>query len=243
MKMDIFIRTYHKDAQWLIYLLRSIRKYCSGYNEFIVACPISDLHQIRELVDTHGTGIRSIRLVITEDDYGNGYMAQQHTKMMADTYSNADYIGFVDSDCIFVTRNSPETWMVGDKIRYLITHYSSLGDTVPWKGITEKALRFECPFETMRRHPCVFPREVITHCREYMEKIHGKPLKSYIYEQPNGSFSEFNVMGSYARQMEPEKFMFVDTAHNPLPPEILKQRWSYGGITPEIAAENDRILL
>lgn len=241
-KMDMFIRTYRNDISWLSYLLRSIKKFCSDYHEFIVACPISDLHHIGNLLYVLRLDIPNMRIVVTENDDGNGYMGQQFDKMNADTYSDADYIGYVDSDCIFTTPNTPNTWFVGNKIQYLITPYEVLGNTVPWKGITEKALKFDCPFETMRRHPCVYPKDVIKHCREYIEKLHGKSLRTYIMEQPTGQFSEFNAMGSYALKMEPENFLFVDTTKNPLPPEILKQRWSYGGVTSDIAAENEKIL-
>lgn len=238
--MDLFIRTYRGDAAWLSYLLRSIKKFCSGYHEILVAYPRSDAAILEPLIDSRN--VTGLRKVVVDDDAGTGYMAQQYTKMTADIHSTADYIAFLDSDCLCTVPNNPQTWMEGDKIRYLITPYEILGITVPWKPITEKALKFECKFETMRRHPCVFPREVITHCREYMEQIHGKPLRDYISEQPHGSFSEFNVMGSYALQKESEKFMFLDTTKNPLPPEVIKQRWSYGGLTPLIFEENERIL-
>jgi len=234
MKMDLFIRTYRNDAGWLRYLLRSIQKFCSVYNEIIVACPKSDAGIIRRVVGEYP--ITGMRLVLVENDMGSGYLEQQYTKMTADLICTGDYIGFVDSDCIFILPNSPDTHFVDGKIRYLITPYECVPTALKWKPITEAALGFPCPFETMRRHPCVYPKEVIAHCRAWIEFMHHRSLHSFILEQ---GISDFNAMGSFALEREPEKFMFEDTTKHPLPPEILKQRWSYGGISPEIAAENE----
>lgn len=237
MKMDFFTRTYRGDSQWLSYLMRSIPKFCSGYNEFVVVCPKSDRDIIYQVTRPY-----DVRLEATEDDIGRGYLEQQYSKMIADTFCEGDYIGFVDSDCMFVLPNTPDSWFENGKIRYLVTPYAELGNAVPWRKFTEAALGFECPFETMRRHPCVFPRGVIANCRTYMVLRHHKPLRNYILEQGGNSFSEFNVMGSYALQVEPDRFQFIDTTESPLPPKIVEQRWSYGGLTDKIKAENERIL-
>lgn len=237
MKMDLFIRTYHHDAPWLYWLMRSIPKFCSGYNEIVVACPQSDVPVISRTISGYPVSLKP-----TDNDRGRGYLEQQYTKMCADQFCSGDYIGFVDSDCIFIRPNSPASWFHGDKIRYLITPYTALPPDVPWQRFTEKALGFACPYETMRRHPCVFPREVIEHCRSYISVLHKKPLRDYILEQGGNSFSEFNAMGSYAFAVEPEKFVFIDTTQNPLPPLLLKQAWSYGGITNQIVQEYERIL-
>lgn len=237
MKVDIFIRTYRHDANWLRYLIRSIVKFCSGYNSVVVVCPKSDWDVIQPVTNAY-----PVKLITTDDDLGSGYLEQQYSKMTADLFCDGDYIAFVDSDCIFVKPNTPEVWFENGKVKYLITPYSALGTSVPWQQFTQKALGFECPFETMRRHPCVFPREVIAGCRTYLMMLHHKPLRTYILEQGGNSFSEFNVMGSYALAVEPEKFHFLDTTSNPLPEKVLEQRWSYGGLTKQIMDDNERIL-
>lgn len=58
----------------------------------------------------------------------------------------------------------------------------------------------------------------------------------------NRHFSEFNVMGAIAERFMPEKFRFIDTNVEELPPLYCKQFWSWGGITPEIAAEIEKTL-
>lgn len=238
--MDFFIRTYRSDAQWLSLLLRSIKKFCNGYHEFVMVCPNQDSDIIQSALRCFP--LTPIRLETTDENPSMGYLEQQYSKMMADQYCSGDYIGFIDSDCMFIKHNTPETWFVDGKIRYLITPYEALGNTVNWRPITEDVLGFSCPFETMRRHPCVFPREVIEHCRAYISFLHRRPFKDVVMSYYGHAFSEFNVMGSYARELEPKPFSFIDTTKNDLPEKVLEQRWSYGGITPQIQEESERIL-
>lgn len=237
MKMDWFIRTYQRDLEWLRYLMRSMKKFCSGYHEIVVVCPNVERDVIYPVVSPY-----DVTLVSVHNHEHKGYLEQQYHKMVADTFCSGDYIAFVDSDCIFTKPNTPETWFVDGKIMYLITPFSVLGSTAPYKELTERALGVPCEFETMRRHPCIYPREVIEGCRKRVESIHGMMLRDYILDHCGGKFSEFNVMGNYAMHFEPQKFHFVDTTKNPLPEKYLEQRWSYGGLTRTIIDENERFL-
>lgn len=236
-KMAIFIRTYRNDAQWLVYCLRSINKFCSGYSETVVVCPVSDHTIIAPLVK-----YPNMRVDVTEDEPERGYVLQQVTKMKADMYTNADYVLYTDSDCVFTKPNSPSTWFNAGKIVYLITPWAQLADSgaMKWKAITEAALGFEVQEEVMRRLPLVYPRSVISACRAWVESLHKMSLREYVLAQPE--FSEFNVMGNFALHQKPQQFDFWDTTNRELPETIVSQKWSYGGITPQIQQETEALL-
>jgi hypothetical protein len=237
-RMAIFIRTFKNDAQWLVYCLRSIKKFCTGYSEVVLACPKEDMAVIQQVVAPYRH-----RVVPVENDPAKGYLEQQVTKLCADQFTDAEYILMTDSDCLFIVPNTPLSWFTNGRIVHLITPWAALegGGAMVWRKPTEAALGYPCEYETMRRHPFVFPRSVIANCRKWIENRHRKPIREYVLS--TGGFSEFNSLASYAMSREPQWFTFVNTTNNPLPPEIVKQFWSWGGITPEVKHRMDAILV
>lgn len=231
----IFIRTYRNDAQWLTWAMKSIRRFAKDYDGVTLVFPQED----RDVIEKAVIGFRC-HMIMTDNDGGKGYLGQQVSKLSADKYIESDYILFFDSDCFMLKPNAPADWFSGGKIVHLITPWDHVGDARMWKAPTEKALGFEARYETMRRLPLLFPRWIVRHCREHIERVHAKPIRQYILEQP--AFSEFNALGTYAMVMEPQQFKFLDTTQNPLPDMIAIQRWSYGGLTDDIKKQMEEAL-
>src|SRR5438132_7950295 len=73
-------------------------------------------------------------------DYRDDYLGQQATKLSADTFTDADFICHVDSDCIFVRDASPEDFVVGERARIVKRPIERLGRERPWQLPTEKFL-------------------------------------------------------------------------------------------------------
>jgi hypothetical protein len=234
-QMDIFIRTFHRDAPWLSHALQSIRRFCRGYGGVHLVYPQEDESVIRQCVQGYTVTMHPV-----QNNPGVGYLEQQVSKLTADTFTKADYILFVDSDCFMFRNNQPADWFTNGKIPHLITPWNMVGDAKMWKAPTEKALGCEARYETMRRFPLVFPRSVIAGCRQHVERLHRKPIRDYVIEQQ--SFSEFNVLGTYAMQFAPHAFTFLDTTINPLPPLIARQYWSWGGLTDAVKQDMEQIL-
>jgi Family of unknown function (DUF6492) len=227
MNVDIFIRTYHKDLPWLKYCLKSIAKFCSGFNQIHITLPFKDYLEIKRWNLTR-------EQVHQVKESGEGYLAQQVSKLYADLYCKADYILYVDSDCHFTQPAKPEDYFIDGKPVMLITTYEELGDQVPWQRITEKALKMKCPFETMRRLPLIYPRDLLPKFRAYMKAQHGMELEEYVMTQPHREFSEFNALGAWAYEFERDRFHWINTAEaETFPPSRLVQDWSWGGITKE----------
>ena len=232
MTTDIFIRSYAKDFPWLSYALRSIRKFATGFREVVIAIP--DTEDLPK-----ASGVR----VVKAKDVMPGYMQQQATKMYADTFSDADAFLFMDSDCMFTEPVTPETFQTDGVPNWLHTPWDKVGEDAKraWGDVMKKCIGEEPPSEMMRRHPQLIPRWALQEFRGFVAKRHGVSLEYYIKSQPHGHFSEFNCIGFFLWLHHHEKINWINTEEF-LPPTVLKQWWSHGGITPEIREEMERIL-
>lgn len=234
MTTDIFIKSYRKDFRWLQFCLRSIAKFVSGIRDVHIVVSEEDFKDI----STWGLTREKLHAV---REYGRGYLFQQVIKMKADTFTDADHIMFVDSDCCFTGEFFPEKMMKQSKILMLITPYSEMPADFPWQKPTEQALGFKCPYETMRRLPLLYPREVVKACREHVEEKQGTDIEDYIMSQ--SAFSEFNVLGSFAREKFWERFYFLDTSKDKWKDLPLKQNWSHTEKWEESKTEMESILV
>lgn len=100
---------------------------------------------------------RNVRVEFCRD-YQDDYLGQQATKLLADTFSDADYICHVDSDCIFFRPTSPQDFIVDGKPRVLMQSCELLAGHRPWQRPTEKFLGFPVFDDFMRQPPFTFPR-------------------------------------------------------------------------------------
>lgn len=241
MIVDCLIKSYPPDYPWLQYCLRSIQKFATGFRTIQLVVP-----DTRKWWDGSYT-INNLHVTETEE-YGNdGYLSQQVFKLYADTISDADFILHIDSDTVFTMPVTPETYFTNGKIDWMMTPYSMI-DT-PWKPITEKFMRmpqpFSVSFEFMRRAPQMIPRWLYPAIREFCQQKHGCTLAQYIMKQPYRAFSEYNALGAFAYYYHNEQFNWINTAEvpeNKWPPLTVLQKYSHGGLTPEIVAEFEAIL-
>lgn len=237
---DIFIKSYAADVPWLQYCLRSIQKFATGFRIIHLVVP-----DTRKWWDGSYT-INNLHVTEAEE-YGNdGYLSQQVFKLYADTISDAEFILHIDSDTVFTRPVTPETYFTNGKIDWLFTPYSMI-DT-PWKPITEKFLRQLVEFEFMRRAPQMIPHWLYDALRMFCIHKHGCTLPMYILKQPYRAFSEYNALGAFAyyfRHDTRDRFNWINTAEVPeseWPPLTVLQKYSHGGLTPEIVAEFEQIL-
>lgn len=233
---DIFIKSYKKDEEWLTYCLRSIERFCSGFTGIEIVVPSNDCFQSSFDLEKCHWHIRP--------EYGNdGYLSQQVFKLNADTFTNADYILFIDSDTMFTRPVTPKTYFKDGKIVWIITPYSET--QTPWEPITEKFLKMPVEYETMRRHPIVVPRWLLAEVQEFCQRAHNMSIADYVMSQPAKEFSEFNVLGAHAYQFHRDKFHWVDTSkvpENEWPELTVNQEWSHNPIDEDRRAKLENIL-
>jgi hypothetical protein len=235
MNCDIFIRSYYKDFRWLKYCLRSIDKYCNGFRDLILVVPESSIERLDSM------GLTQAKILLCRD-YPDDYLGQQVTKLMADTFTDADVICHVDSDCIFHRQMNPSDLFDNGRLEMVMTPYTHLPKCVPWQNITQRLLKRDVAYEFMRRQPQAFPRWLYRELRDYVQAVHGKDIESYVTGQPYRGFSEYNALGAFAYYFHRNQFTWFDTSKRKPEEPLCKWYWSWGGINPTIKQEITTIL-
>ena len=235
---DILIKSCKKDADWLVFSLRSIQRFCTGFRQVVLLFPEAEKDALTPL------NITSEKVFFTQDrpDF---YLWQQVEKMRAYAYTDATFVTFVDSDVMFTKPCSPQDLLHEGKPIVLYTPYSVLVDqsgnpTTPWQKTTEAALKRAVEFEFMRRFPMTASLRLLHEFDAFMVETHNQSVESYVMSQR--TFSEFNSLGAFAYYFQPESCHFVNTEPQPIPPPVARQGWSWGGLTPEIRAEMEALL-
>lgn len=215
--VDVFIRSYAGDFQWLNYALRSLYKRTEGFGQTHIVVPTGHAEQLKHLTEEK---------VYECPVYADDYIGQQITKLMADTYSDADYIMHVDSDLIFLQDVTPDMFIVDGKPIIYHEPYSVVG-MEPWYPIVSEVLGWNPEHEFMRRFPFVYPRWLYGDLRKYLETRFSNTLENYVSSRPYRSFTEFNIIGEFAWKMHHDKFTWRNPHEDPT---YVKQFRSWDGI-------------
>lgn len=235
MKHIIFIRSYAKDLPWLKFCLRSIAKFVRGHEKVVVVVPNGDLKLFLD------AGIEAIG---TAESMA-GYLQQQVDKIYAYAYCGGGdpWITFFDSDCVAIAPFDLAALFAPDGRPYLLrTPYASLGNKVPWQPITEAALGFPCPEETMRCHPMTYRASELRAFVEWFRKNRSQSIDQYVSSVKANNFSEFNALGSWLLRFHEGSRVWINTENDKVPSWPLRQFWSWGGVTPNIEQEIEKIL-
>ncbi len=231
--IDIFYKTYYKDFEWLNYSLQSLTKYVTGYNKIIILVPERFKNMFTPILPPR-TEVHFV------PDEGVGYLRQQAYKMQAWKYSDADYILFADSDCLFDhpvnLQDLPEQPVI------LYTDYELMetvenvggGNARCWQACTEKFIGRPVQYEFMRRNFLVYLRNTLINIDAAFPNLINDIMAST-------RFSEFNFIGAYCWFNEPHYYKFINTESLPYP-VLGRQFWSHDKIDGKIKLEIEKIL-
>jgi hypothetical protein len=233
---DLFIRGYWKDLGWLALCLASVRRYCHGFRDTVVVLPRSSDPWLRR------RGLPRVGRIEWCRDYRDDYLGQQATKLMADSFTDADFICHVDCDCIFIRPTSPENFIVGERPRVFKRPIELLGRERPWQAPTEKFLGWQVRDDFMYYPPFTFPRWLYALLREHTLTEHGMDLETYILAQPPRGFSEFNALGAFAWERCRDRFLWVEATVVPPRDAHCRWYWSWGGLDAKTRAEIEGFL-
>jgi hypothetical protein len=228
---DIFIRTYVRDLEFLGHAIRSIEERVIGYRNLIITCPHHSAARISRAIGRNAIGVEPLR-----DDY----IGQQLTKMQAPRYTDADVICYWDSDAVATQPlNLSDLLFSGDKLILHHVPYAGLSDgSQIWRDIVTRDMGAVPEFEFMRRLPLAYHRSTIDGCAAHIEQVHGALLRDYVSRLPLRSFTEFNCIGAWAYEHEQERYDFrVNEGEVLRWKSLVKQFWSWGGITREVRDE------
>lgn len=227
MTIDIFIRTYHKDLEFLSYCLRSIEKFVKGHRQVIVCIPEQDAHLLESW------NLTKEKVIKWTPATKNGYIDQQISKLKAHEMTDADYILYVDSDVCFFENTDLSEYFVNGKPYFMKTKYELVGEAICWKECTERIIGVPLEYEYMRRIPALYKRSSLVRLDTYIDIDALARLDR---------LSEFNLIGASIDIFEQNEYHIIDTEHDPLPKTCAKQYWSWGGCTGDVKAELETFL-
>ena len=103
----------------------------------------------------------------------------------------ADFIFHTDSDCIFIEPVTPDDYFVNGKPVLMYAGYDWICKIEPtiryWQEVSQKALGWRPPVETMRRHGAVHYFETYNLVRQCIKETQGMPI-NHPTSSPTGGF-------------------------------------------------------
>lgn len=242
-RLAIVIVSYAGAFEWLKWCMASIREFSDGIYVH-VAVPYKDFDAFR-----NSDAFKPAVISGFDEAAGIGHLEQMRMKCWApewpDMPEDITHFVHIDSDCVFTAKvNWDKDYFIDDLPILLKEAYANLHNhpRMAWKQIVQNTLGFQTPFETMCRHPSIYPRWLYAEVRSHIEKVHGKPFDKYMRSCkpafPYG-FCEFNTLGGYAMKFHAEHFHWVEVIgvdggepavnidHKGYPYNPLKQFWGH----------------
>lgn len=205
MTSSVFIKTYHPDLKWLEWCFRFLKRNWETNSEFVVCCPNDCVDAVTGLQELLG---HPINVAPMDQWIDKGYLHQQYMKMNADLYCSGDLITYIDSDAMLMFKTDVERDLcVGGNPIIWQTHYSLIH--APWQSVVSAIMCLQPQHEYMRCFPITYHRSTPKGCREHLENLHKKTLDQLV--QHSRTWTEFNVMGFYARVFQSNLYVWKDT--------------------------------
>lgn len=172
------------------------------------------VHEVRlkldGLSDRMPGGYEIVPTPVSEWYNGSGYDRQQMEMFYADRYSKSDYIGFVDSDAVFLTYVDREDLFEDGKP---VVH-GRAGVSQYQGGILDLRMRGNALFTKMKEpmacmsyFPVIIKREHLQEMRDYYAKVNGMTFEQAFQKYfPRKHFSQFGVMCAYLFHFKREEY-------------------------------------
>lgn len=253
-RVSLNYTTFARDHDFLEKSLLSVKKYARGFCGVTIVVPTRDidlfLHFERDIQIPECPILVRTFLEMPE----KGFVHHLAMKCYADVFrQDCTHTLHMDPDCLFTSPVTPQDYFVEGKPVLLVEPYEAIRRAghegrYNWKKVTEEAVKFNCDYETMCRHPAVHHNWIYKEVRSHIESRHQTPFIDFVIKQKNSypqGFGEFNTMGAYVMEFRKDKYHIIDRGYDAEkndPPARLKQMWSYHGVHGSSKAEIDQIL-
>jgi hypothetical protein len=219
------------DARWLVFALRSLQRYATGFERVVVVYPDRDDAVMRPICELHGAEPHPQ----AEPPPPAGHLAQNATKCMADVLCpDASHVLHMDSDCVLTRATSSDEFFRDGKPLLVRRRWEHAEAADVWREPTRRALGWDPAWETMMYLPIVHDRATYGALRRHVEQLHGVDFSKYVLSQrptwPYG-FCEFNALGNLAVEQLADRYALLTTPDEPMPERPVEQQWSHGEIT------------
>lgn len=250
MAIDIFFRTYKRDFELIKYSIYSIFKYVTSFRNVIITVRTKEYYDFLNTIKHESfylDNVDKIKIFPVYNFQDNiDYFGQQVSKLNADMFTDAEYILFVDSDCIFYDNFDIKSMFDTDnKIILLIETFENLPDGYSvWKKCLELC-EFTTEYEFMRRLPLLYPSNLLKNLKNYIVQKYNTSFENaclQIYNLSEKYFSEFNLLGAYGYLHDPQYFNFTKQSESTEIPLKQIQNYDYSYDVNEQLNEMKKIL-
>lgn len=212
--VEIMVVACARDKAFLRYCLDSIKRNARGFSGVTLVVPELELAAFAWAKPY--AKLRGIH-----EPAGKGMLAHEVAICRADEHCpDAGAIVHVDADCVFWEPVSAGDYVRNGKCLMVREKYEWVGQRNPnrliWRDCVERATGLRPEWETMVRHPNVYPRSLYAHTRKVVEQHTGRDFDGFVYAQENGfpqGFAEFPTLGAVGIADMPQLFDFVDYDH------------------------------
>ena len=241
--VDLIIKTYPPDYDWLVYAFRSLKR-VRGYRNVVLL--LEEQYPEPPGLPTNAVIARSRRYVGT--DYPSDLGAAIES-LHSWAYTDADRLVFFDSDCVWTRDIDIQTEPIINIEKPIVLWRAWEEGAAFLREPTARTLGYEPARETMCRYPFCYPRGVLKACWEFIggeerllglttkeerEKNRDKPA-SYMLPPTN-----WDVIGNFAIDHMPSAVTPIHVSQ--MGPDCVRQFWShYRPTHPEVQAELQRL--
>lgn len=213
-RAEILIVSCKRDFEFVSYCLRSIERYAKGFAGVTLAVPRQEAHMFQAFS-------RIANVMHFTEPPGKGFLQHMIAVCRADELCpNADIIVHVDSDNLFWQPCTPEDFAPSGKCLVVREHYDLVAprnaNRLIWRDCVKAASGLVPEYDTMVRHPNVYPRHLYAHARRIVEQHTGMAFDDYVLAGKNSfpqSFCEFVLLSSLGLRDFPDAFTVVDYDH------------------------------
>lgn len=184
----------------------------------------SHVNEIRDELSSHQALAQRSRIVFNDAPgvyYDNfGWKRQQYVMMYADNYTNAEFVGFVDTDCMFITYvHGSDIFENGKPVINGKTgnpYKRGQKEEMIWKEITYNTYRtmgVPEPMKCMSYWPVVIRTKHIAEFRQFLEKKFNLPFYEIMRLHISKKwFGQFDMFCSYLYYHHREEYSWY--VHN-----------------------------
>lgn len=246
MIVDIFIKTWFKDFQFLNYCIRSINKFTTGFRNIVIVTD-DDGHFIPSHLLTSNCKVFYVKQpnqIPSNVQHGVGYLWQQNVKLNWIQWSDADAVFMIDSDCMLTKPTTPESFSVNGKFIWFFRDWDKAGDAQCWKQPTEYLLQQSAPYEAMCVNGFMLTREVTQAFKNHIcSKHHVTEIWNVFLNNNTSVASEFNMIGNFIYHYFPNNYsLLVNVDVNQYHNSSIRASWSWGGLDQNEAQLRESIL-
>ncbi|KAL3873070.1 hypothetical protein ACJMK2_036229 [Sinanodonta woodiana] len=232
--LELYLRMYNRDfKKYYNYLIPSMRYFWPG-NVSIVIVLDAENAEDRKLGQILTNKYPYPRVEYQDPIDSRIYHGKGHERMQRDffypeTKVNKTYVGFLDTDTVFVTRVTPDL-LFEDGKPIIIANYGEPGSSF-WNRASRTTAKIYKAKEIMRcmsYFPVIIKVEHVVEVRKYLEKLHRKPFDEVFRQFSGNGISQFNIICQYLWNFHRDEYKFYFHVISSTP-----GKWDGKGSVPE----------